>query len=600
MFVSQAILFGDRVLYRFYQKGHWQFFTWEEVLSEVRKISLGLISLGVKKGDRVAIYAANRVEWCLIDWASICIGALTVPVYSSSTPNQACRVIELSGSTILFVDQLRRWEKMDPSHPSIRQIKETIVMESQEQPELSGEERSLRVHSLDRLRVVGEELGQKDGEIFDRRVSSLGPEDDLTIICTSGTTGEPKGVLTTHGHYLFMIEACSPVISSSDDEVTLQFLPLAHSFGRLEHFMAVAKGYSCGFARSIETVANDLKVIQPTLLFSVPRIYENAHKRILSRVAAGSALGRFFFRWGLSVGRRFSRYQMEGLKTPLTLRLARYLAYRLVFSKIHQSFGGKLRMAISGGAPLDSEIGEFFHAVGILIVEGYGLTESSTVSHANRAGRNKFGTVGLPLAGVECRIASDGEVLLRGPNIFKCYYRDSDATREVLGADGWFRTGDVGEIDPEGFLRITDRKKDLIVTSGGKKVAPQMIENLLKADPLVSQAMVLGDRSSHLVALITLDQDKIFELRERERLEFANLEEAVSYPRVISIIGERIRQMNKGLAPFEAVRGFRLLPQDFTLGTGELTPTLKLKRQVVMERHSGIIEEMTRKPRVEI
>ena len=597
MFVSQVNRYGDRVLYRFARGNDWYSYSWREALSQVREIALGLVSLGVKKGDRVGILSANRVEWSLIDWANICIGALTVPLYPTSTADEVGRILENSASTVLFEDTAERIAKVDSHHPAFRHLKEVILIEpTEDHVSAPGQ----RVLSLDQLREMGRRFAEVNGDLFDRLVSSLRPEDELTIIYTSGTSGEPKGVLTTHGHYLFMVEASGSAIPSSDQEVVLQFLPFAHSFGRLEHFMVVAMGYTCGFARSIETVARDLLVIRPTLLFSVPRIYENAYSRIRSRIAMGGLFRRSLFRWAISVGRRFSQYERKRIRVSWSLGVARYLAYLLVFSKVHQSFGGRLRWAISGGAPLSPEIAEFFHSLGIKILEGYGLTETSTVSHVNRAERFKFGTVGLPLDGVECRIASDGEILLRGPSVFKGYYRDSKGTQEVLGSDGWFYTGDVGEIDQEGFLRITDRKKDLIVTSGGKNVAPQMVENLLKTDPLISQVMVLGDRSSHLLALITLDQVQLMKWAEREEIELRGPEEAALDPRVISLIRERIRLKNKSLAAFDTVRDFRILPYDFALGTGELTPTLKLRRKIVSERYRDIIEDMARKPRIDL
>ncbi len=597
MFVCQAKRYGNRVLYRFARDSQWHSYTWEESFCLVREIALGLVSLGVKKGDRVVIFSANRVEWSLIDWANICIGALTVPLYPTSAADEVGRILDNSESTVLFVDTAERIAKVGYHSPAFRHLKDVILIEPT-QDHVSAQEQ--RVLSLDQLRGMGRRFAEANGDLFDRLVSTLRPEDDLTIMYTSGTTGEPKGVLTTHGHYLFMVEASGASIPSSDQEVVLQFLPFAHSFGRLEHLMIVAMGYTCGFARSIETVARDLLVIRPTLLFSVPRIYENAYSRIRSRIAMGGMFRRYLFRWAISVGRRFSRYERKGIRVSWSLGVARYLAYLLVFSKIHQSFGGRLRVAISGGAPLSPEIAEFFHSLGIKILEGYGLTETSTVSHVNRTERFKFGTVGLPLDGVECRIASDGEILLRGPNVFKGYYRDSKGTQEVLGSDGWFFTGDVGEIDEEGFLRITDRKKDLIVTSGGKNVAPQMIENLLKADPLISQVMVLGDRSSHLLALITLDQVQLMKWADREEIELRGPEEAALDPQVISLIRERIRLKNKSLAAFDSVRDFRILPYDFTLGTGELTPTLKLRRKIVTERYRDIIEDMARKPRIDL
>jgi long-chain acyl-CoA synthetase len=561
----------------------------------VREIGLGLLSLGVKKGDRVAVFSANRVEWSLIDWADICIGALTVPVYASSTSQRFLRIVEDSASTALFVESPERLQKIDLHHPSLRLVNKIISIDPTGSS-LPFAPDAKRVLSLDELRELGRRYGETHGDSFERAAYSLRPEDNLTIIYTSGTTGEPKGVLTTHGHYLFMIDAVDSAMPSTDQDTNLQFLPLAHSFGRLEHFMVVGKGYTCGFARSLETVAKDLSVIRPTILFSVPRVYENAYSRIRSRVSAGGALSKRLFRWAMSVGKAYSGYHREGKFIPWGLRLARNLAQRLVFTKIQVGFGGRLRVAISGGAPLNPEIAEFFHALGVPVLEGYGLTETSTVSHVNRPEHSKFGTVGLPLEGIECWTAPDGEILLRGPGIFKGYYRDPKSTEEAIDAEGWFHTGDIGEIDKDGFLRITDRKKDLIVTSGGTKVAPQMIEKLLKADPLISQVMVMGDGQKHLLALLTLNQEQVRERGKSEGVGFRSPEEMASHPWVVSLIKERIGQKNKELAPYEKVRNFYILPHDFTVEQEELTPTLKLRRQVVMERYKEFIGEMVRKP----
>ncbi|MFQ5682467.1 MAG: AMP-dependent synthetase/ligase [Candidatus Binatia bacterium] len=596
MLLSQGERYSDRVLYHFYKNKCWETYRWQEVLLRVRHIGLGLVSLGVKKGDRVAILSANRVEWSLIDWANICIGALAVPIYSSSSMRQVRYIVAQSESSVFFVETAGRLAKIDPQEPSFHRVSKIILMESAGQP-LPRTLGAIPVLSLGELEEMGRRAGETDGDLFDRLARSLCPEDDLTIIYTSGTTGVPKGVVSTHGRYLFMIDAVEAAIPTTDKDVNLQFLPLAHSLGRLEHFMVVAKGYTCGFARSLETVARDLSIVRPTILFSVPRIYENAYSRIHSRIAGGRALPRFLFQWGVSVGKGFSRYQREAKVMPWRLRVAHYLAHWLVFSKIHSAFGGRLRLAISGGAPLAPEVAEFFHALGILVLEGFGLTETSTVSHVNRPARYKFGSVGLPLPGVECGIGPDGEILLRGPNIFKGYYRDLEATRESIDADGWFHTGDIGEIDDDGFLRITDRKKDLIVTSGGTKVAPQMIEKLLKADPLISEVMVIGDRQKHLFALITLNQEQVREQGRREGLEALSAEEMVSHPWVLTLVRESIGQKNRELAPYEKIRDFRILPSDFTVEQEELTPTLKLRRQVVIERYGKLIENLVHKPR---
>jgi long-chain acyl-CoA synthetase len=500
---------------------------------------------------------------------------------------------------VLFVESWERLTKLLPICASLPELNQIIVIDPAGKARPTALEHS-KVRPLHELQEIGRCYGDGQEEELDRLVSSLRPEDDLTIIYTSGTTGEPKGVLTTHGHYLFVIEAVDAAITSSEEDVTLQFLPFAHSFGRLEHFMVVAKAYTCGFARSMETIAKDLLEIRPTLLFSVPRIYENAYGRIRSRVAAAGLLQRALFRAATAVGSRVSRRRRAGAPVPWLLRIGHAVARNLVFSKIQASLGGRLRLAISGGAPLAQEIGEFFHALNILILEGYGLTETSTVSHVNRQERYKFGTVGLPLRGTECRVAADGEILLRGPNVFKGYYRDMQGTRESIDGEGWFHTGDIGEIDGDGFLRITDRKKDLIVTSGGKKVAPQMIENLLKTDPWIQQAMVMGDRQSHLIALLTLNQEQVREWGKREGLQLSSPGEMVAHPRVLAVVKEKIRQKNKELAAFEAVRSFRVLPEDFTVEKEELTPTLKLRRQVIVERYKELIEEMVRRPRFDL
>lgn len=599
MFLSQVERYETRVLYRFPRGGRWESCTGEEILRGVREIALGLISLGVKKGDRVAILSSNRVEWSLIDWADICIGALTVPIYPSTMPAQISHILDHSGSTFLFIESAARLARQLPAGSSLPQLRNIILIDSDERlPDSSLE--PARLVSLRDLQESGRRASGTREDMFEQMALSLRPEDDLTIIYTSGTTGEPKGVLTTHGHYLFMLDAVDSAIPSTDEDVTLQFLPFAHSFGRLEHFMVVAKGYTGGFARSVETIAKDLLIIRPTILFSVPRIYENAYSRIRARVAAGNGLQRLIFRWGRFVGQRAGLYQSEGKRVPVALRLIRSLARRLVYSHIRAIFGGRLRFAISGGAPLAPEIAEFFHSLDILILEGYGLTETSTVSHVNRPERYRFGTVGLSLDDVECAIGPDGEILLRGPNVFKGYYRDPEGSRDVIDAEGWFHTGDVGEIDGDGFLRITDRKKDIIVTSGGKNVAPQRIENLLKTDPMISQVMIIGDQQPHLTALITLDREQIQEWAIREGLKFDSAEELASHPRVVSLVRERIRKKNKELAAYESVRNFRILPHDLTVEREELTPTLKLRRKVIVQRHKDLIGEMLRKPRSDL
>lgn len=590
MFISQAHRYGNKELYRFAQGGQWRSLTWSDALARVRETALGLVSLGIERGDRVAILSNNRVEWHLVDWANICIGALTVPIYASSTASQSLHIIGHSEPAVLFIDSLMRLKKLNPTDAFLSQFKAIVGFETSASADPS--ERQRGIFTLDKLRERGRSHERRHEGVFEILVESLRPEDDLTIIYTSGTTGTPKGVLTTHAHYLFMIRAVDFAVPSTDRDLTLHFLPTAHSLGRLEHFMAVAKGWTLGIARSIETIPTDLRTVRPTVIFSVPRIYENAYHRIRLRMERAGAWRRKIFNWGLSVEKQRTQKRSEGKKLSWGTALAFRCVDRLILSWVRAAFGGRLRLAISGGASLAQDIGEFFHALGILILEGYGLTETSTVSHVNRPQNYRFGTVGLSLEGTECRIASDGEILLRGPNIFKSYYRDLMATEEAMEADGWFHTGDMGAIDNDGFLRITDRKKDLIVTSGGKKVAPQELENLLKKDPLISQVMVVGSGQRHLVALITLDQKRVKDLAVQEGITLSSTEEISSHPWVLSRIKERIRGKTKDLAPYETIRQFCILPHDFTVESEELTPTLKLRRQVIMDRYKELIEEM--------
>ena len=592
MFLSQAGRYGNRILYRFAQDGRWHSLTWTEALTHVREIALGLVSVGINPGDRVAIFANNRLEWLLVDWANICIGALTVPVYAASALTQASHVIEHADPVVLFVDSPKRFDGLQLQARAVDQLKAVVAFEGERS--ISGVGVDMPVLGLDRLREMGRAHAEAHEGMFELLVQGISPEDDLTIIYTSGATGTPKGVLTTHANYLYMIRAVNAAVPSSDADVTLHLLPTAHSLGRLEHFMAVANGWTLAVGRSIETIPSDLRSIRPTVIFSVPRIYENAYHRIRLRMERAAVWRRRIFYWALSA-RKQRIEDRDAKRLGWGTAAALWSVDRVILARVRALFGGRLRLAISGGAPLARDIAEFFHALGILILEGYGLTETSTVSHVNRADNYKFGTVGLPLEGTECHIAPDSEILLRGPNIFKRYYRDVIATDEAIDAEGWFHTGDVGEIDEAGFLRITDRKKDLLVTSGGKKVAPQKIENLLKTDSLITQVMVVGSGQRHLLALIALDQKRIKELASRKGITLSTPEEISSHPWVRALMTDRIREISKQLAPYETVRQFCILTGDFTVEDEELTPTLKLRRRVIMDRYKELIEEMYRR-----
>jgi len=451
------------------------------------------------------------------------------------------------------------------------------------------------VIDLPGLRARGIEFASAHPDALARRTEEITPGDDLTLIYTSGTTGPPKGVVTRHSNYVFIVTSALEAVTVRRNELFLQFLPLAHSLGRLEHFLTFDAMAVSAFARDIQTVGEDLALVRPEIMVSVPRLYEKFYARVLAKVEEDGGLKQAIFEWALGVGREVSRRRQrkEPVEGLLALRLS--VAERLVFRKIRERMGGRFRFAISGGAPLSPEIAEFLHALGVLILEGYGLTEDSTVTAVNRYENYKFGTVGKALPGTEIRIAPDGEILVRGPHVFKEYFRDPEATREEVDAEGWLHTGDIGELDSEGFLRITDRKKDIIVTSGGKNVAPQNIENLLKNDKFVSQAFVYGDRRKYLTALITLSAEEVGKWAEQNGIPEKDLVLLAKNPRVEAMMRGRVDEINRQLASFEQVKKYVLLGTDFTQETGELTPTLKVKRKVVIQKYGSLLDALYEK-----
>ena len=389
-----------------------------------------------------------------------------------------------------------------------------------------------------------------------------------------------------------MVQSCGAIIAAQEGDVNLLFLPLAHSFARLEAFLGLYIGLTTAFAEGIDALAENMRAVRPMLVFSVPRVYEKMYARVQAAGNSGAPLKRALFRWCVGVGRHVSTLRQRQQPIPTGLRLWQWLAHQLVFKKLHQTVGGRLRYFVSGGAPLAQDITEFFHAAGILILEGYGLTETCPALTANRYDHYKFGTVGTALPGVELRIAADGEIVARGPNIAKGYYKRPEATAEVFLEDGWFATGDIGEIDTEGFLRITDRKKDLLVTAGGKNIAPQNLENLLKADPYISQAMVYGDCRPYLTAVLTLELDETCRYAQAHDLAVDTMPALAAHPQIHQLIAARVTQINQQLASYETVKKFIIAPNDFTPESGELTPTLKVKRKIVTQKYQEQLDRL--------
>ena len=553
----------------------------------IRDLSLGLEALGVSRGDRVVIMSESRPEWLAADLAILTRGAVTVPVYSTLTAAQARYIVEDSGARVAIVstaEQLDKLQRVRHELPSLEAIVSFAPTVTPSPTVLTLDALAERGHA----RLMGE---WGVGREFRDRTREIRPGDLATIIYTSGTTGPPKGVMLSHSNLISNVLAGHTVVAVNEEDVSLSFLPLSHSFERVVSYVYLAFGVTIVFAESIETVGRDLPIVRPTVMTAVPRVYEKFQARILEKGQALPQPRRTLFQWGVKVAVARARAGAPARSVGGMLGLESAIAERLVFSKIRQNVGGRLRCLVSGSAPLPLAVAEFFAGIGLPITEGYGLTETSPIVSANPMGKPRLGTVGRPIPGVEVRIAPDGEVLVRGPNVMMGYYNKPEDTATVL-RDGWFHTGDIGSLDADGYLSITDRKKDLLVTSGGKKIAPQPIEAVLKRSPLVAEAVVLGDRRHFASALIVPD----FAALERRLKDLgrppAERDALVRREDVIALYDEVIDALNRELSQFERIKKVRLLPREFTIESGELTPTMKVKRKIVEQNWRTAIDDM--------
>ncbi len=585
MFFARAASRGQRPAQLVKQGGVWQALSWQAMSDNVRNIAKGLLTLGLQAGDRVALLAHSRAEWVQCDLGIMAAAGITVPVYPSLLPEQVAYILHNAEATLACVDTPAQLEKLLQVRAELPALRHIVLMEGQPPHADPG------IVSLQELMTQGAAAPPHTAQL-DERLRGLTPDHEATYVYTSGTTGPPKGVVQTHGNHLFMVQSCGAIIAAQEGDVNLLFLPLAHSFARLEAFLGLYVGLTTAFAESIDALAENMREVRPMLVFSVPRVYEKIYARVQAAGNSGAPLKRALFQWCVGIGRQVSTLQQRRQPIPAGLRLRQRLAHQLVFKKLHQTVGGRLRYFVSGGAPLAQDITEFFHAAGMLILEGYGLTETCPALTANRYDQYKFGTVGTAIPGVELRLAADGEIVARGPNIAKGYYKRPEATAEVFLEAGWFATGDIGEIDPEGFLRITDRKKDLLVTAGGKNIAPQNLENLLKADPYISQAMVYGDRRPYLTALLTLDLDETCRYARAHGIAADTAPALAAHPQIHQLIAARVAQINQQLAAYETIKKFIIAPTDFTPESGELTPTLKVKRKVVTQMYQEQLDRL--------
>ena len=579
--------YGDKPALLFKHQGRYQEISWKAFGEKVRHFALGLSALGVKQGDRVALLSEGRPEWAISDLAILSEGAITVPIYQTNTSQQTAYVLNDSEATVVIVSTEEQYQKVKAVMEQIESLEKVVVMEPVEDPD---------VLTFEQVLEMGKELLIGEPDLYHKHAERTASSDLATIIYTSGTTGEPKGVMLTHENIAFNSDAAKSVVPISDTDLCLSFLPLSHVFERtVGQFHMLFNGVTIAYAEGIESVAENMGEVQPTLMISVPRLFEKMYARVLEKVNQSPKIRQKIFFWGIGVGKKLTPYRLKGEKGPLSLRLQYALAERLVFHKVQQRLGGQLRYFVSGGAPLNRDIAEFFFAAGVTIVEGYGLTESAPVISANRYFKIKFGTIGPPLDGVEVKIAEDGEILTRSPSVMKGYFKNEEATREAIDEEGWLHTGDIGVMDEDGYITITDRKKDLIVTSGGKNVAPQYIENRLIADKYISQVMVYGDQRKYLTALVVPDFDALeIDWKAREGVS-SSPNDLARDPKVYDFMMSRIQDKLKDLARYEQIKKIALLDHEFSQEEDELTPTLKVRRKIITRKYFDLLDGLYEK-----
>ncbi len=586
----------------------WLSLNWTEYRRLVESLAAGMQSIGVRKGDRVAILANTRLEWAALDLAILGLGAVTVPIYPSSTAEDVSFILHDSQIKIFFVENtevLQRFLKNRAPDPKLRLPEKIVLIDSpkpadevldqvkaqKKNPQTAGQTPAAEAPlTLDTLQQQGESALKASPSLYELAVSEVKIDDIATIIYTSGTTGRPRGVVHTHTQVLSEIAEAFPLLGVSSNDVTLTFLPYAHVLGRIEIWGHAMIGYTMGFAESIDRLKQGFQEVKPTLIIAVPRIFEKIYAGIIAQ-ADISPLRRKAFDWALEVGRKVSACKQAKKAIPLDVALQYAAARKLVFNSISDRLGGRLRFAVCGGAPLSRHVAEFFHAAGLLILEGYGLTETMAAVCVNTPFDYSFGSVGKPIGDVKIKIAEDGEILIQSKKVMREYLNDPETTAKTL-VDGWFHTGDIGQLDEAGHLTITDRKKDLLKTAGGKYVAPQRLEGFVKLSPFVSNVHIHGDNRKFIVALLTLANETVEPWAKESGLTFKSAKELSQHPKVKELLRKSIAEANSHLASFETIKNFAILDKDFTVDSGELTPSLKVKRKFVEERYKSVIEAM--------
>jgi long-chain acyl-CoA synthetase len=572
-------------LLNYKRDGAWHPISSTEMLTRARAIALGLYSLRLRHGDRAALLSENCPEWTLSDLGCLFAGVIDVPIYPTLTPPQVAYILRDSGARILFIQNQAKFDQVKDSLKDCPAIESIIFFDADGVNDPSA-------MTFSELEARGRELEAQRPELSDELASAVKPEDLATIIYTSGTTGEPKGVMLTHMNLVTNLIDSSGHLSFSAADTVLSVLPYSHVLERLAMYMYLHHGMSVFYAESMEKIGDNVREVRPTILICVPRLFEKIYMKIKDKAAAGGKMKAAILAWAVNVGKDYARHALNHQRIPPVLAFKYGLASRLVFSKWHEALGGRIRVFISGGAALPDEIALVFAGAGLPIVQGYGLTETSPVISAGQLEDNRIGTVGKPIKNVEVRIAADGEIETRGPNIMQGYYNKPAETRAVFTDDGWFKTGDIGTLDEDGFLRITDRKKELFKTSGGKYIAPQPIEQMIKGSRFVNQVVLIGNGRKFPAALIVPDWEQLRAYAELKGINARTPSEFCNHPRIINLFERQIAALTPDLAQYERVKRIALLENELTIDGDELTPTLKVKRRVVDEKYRDVIDRL--------
>jgi long-chain acyl-CoA synthetase len=581
----------DRIALRMKEFGIWRDITWRQYLDNVTCAALGLYRIGVRRGEHVAIIGENKPEWLYSAFGAMSVGATFVGVYTTNPAKECEYVVGHSDSVVFICEDEEQLNKALIFRKNTPQLRKLIVWDMEGLRDLDDP----MVMSFDELMAIGREVAAEDPALFESLVKEGKPEDIAGIIYTSGTTGPPKGATLSHEGYLWVGEQAQKVTKSTRDDESISFLPLNHVYEQIfDMMMHMTVGHTVNFTENTDTVMNDLIDVSPTIFHAVPRIWEKYYSAIVLKMADATWFKRTAYGLAVKIGARYNNMRLAGKRVPLTLYVAYQLAYFCVFWKLKERLGfDRTRIGFSGAAPISHDILKFFQSIGIPIREGYGMTETSGVTHMSDEFNFKLGTVGRALPGCEVKIGDGGEIIVRHKGIFKGYYKDEASTKEAL-VDGWMHTGDVGEIDEDGYLKITDRLKDLIITAGGKNIAPQYIENQLKFSPYINDAVVIGDKRKYLAAIIVIDEENVVKFAQDAKIQFTTFATLTRAPEVIDLIQEEINKVNRQMARVENIRKFKILDKKLYTEDGEVTPTMKVKRKSINEQFADLIESMYR------